>query len=178
MPLKLLIPLFIILAIIIKLDSKGPVFYSQERIGKDGKPFTIYKFRTMVQDAEKFGPALAKDNDPRVTRVGKFLRKTRLDELPQFYNVLRGDMSLVGPRPERKYFIDQIIQRAPEYLHLLKVRPGITSIGQVKYGYAENIDQLVDRMKYDLIYIQEFSLLLDFKIMLYTIKVVIEGRGK
>ncbi len=171
-------PLFVIIAILIKLDSKGPVFYTQERIGKNGKPFTIYKFRSMYVDAEKHGPALSSENDPRVTRVGRFLRRLRLDELPQFFNVLKGDMSLVGPRPERRYYIDQIVKKAPEYLHLLKVRPGITSLGQVKFGYAENVDQMIERMKYDLLYLKNFSLILDLKILLYTIIVVLERKGK
>jgi len=176
--LTLFSPFLLLIAILIKLDSKGPVFYTQERIGKNGKPFTIYKFRTMYVDAEKTGPALATDNDPRITRVGRFLRKTHLDEFPQFFNILKGDMSLVGPRPERQYFIDQILQHAPEYKYLLRVRPGLTSLGQVKFGYAENIQQMIERMKYDLLYIQNFSLSLDLKILLYTILVVIEGRGK
>lgn len=171
-------PFLIIIAILIKLDSQGPIFYTQERIGKNGKPFTIYKFRTMYVDAEKNGPALATDNDPRITRVGRFLRKTRLDEFPQFFNIIKGDMSLVGPRPERQYFIDQIVQRAPEYRYLLRVRPGLTSLGQVKYGYAENIDQMIERMKYDLLYIENYSLSLDLKILFYTVIVVLEGRGK
>ncbi len=176
--LILMLPLFIIIAIAIKLNSPGPVFFKQERIGKDGKPFMMYKFRSMVKDAEKYGPALAQDEDPRVTKVGKFLRKTRLDEIPQFFNVLKGDMSLVGPRPERQYYIQQIVEKAPEYMHLLKVRPGITGVGQVKHGYAANLDELINKMKWDLIYIEKFSLLLDLKILIETFRVVIEGRGR
>lgn len=176
--LILLSPLYAFLAIGVKMSSKGPIFYSHERIGMYEKPFTIYKFRSMYTDAEKCGPALSSKNDPRITKFGLFMRKARLDELPQFYNVLIGDMSLVGPRPERQYFIDQIVQRAPHYVYLLKVRPGITSWGQVKYGYAENVDQMIERLKYDILYIENMSLYVDFKIMIYTIKIILERSGK
>ncbi|MCD4834289.1 MAG: sugar transferase [Bacteroidales bacterium] len=169
-------PIFIFLAIGIKLTSKGPVFYSHERIGQFGKPFTLYKFRSMYTDAEKNGPALSSKNDNRITPFGKFMRKAKLDELPNFYNVLKGDMSLVGPRPERKYYIDQIIEKAPHYLHLQKIKPGITSWGQVKYGYAENVEQMINRLKYDILYIENMSVYVDFKIMIYTILKILKGK--
>ncbi|MDD2550612.1 MAG: sugar transferase [Bacteroidales bacterium] len=175
--LVILFPLNAIIAIAIKLSSRGPVFYSQERVGQYGKPFNIYKFRTMTIDAEKDGPALSTKHDKRITRIGRFLRKTRLDEIPNFWNVLKGEMSLVGPRPERQFYIDKIVEKAPHYLHLQKVRPGITSWGQVKFGYAENVDQMVERLKFDLIYIENMSLYVDFKILIYTIITVFKGKG-
>ncbi|MFZ6051141.1 sugar transferase [Halocola ammonii] len=174
----ILSPVFLAIALAVKLNSRGPVFFVQERIGKNGKPFDIYKFRTMVQNAEADGPQLARENDCRITSVGKFLRKTRLDEIPQFFNVLKGDMSLVGPRPEREFFIQKIMVEAPHYRHLQKVRPGITSWGQVKYGYAENVEQMIHRLKYDVLYIENMSLAVDLKILLYTILTVVKGDGK
>ena len=174
----ILSPLYIFLATGVKLSSKGPVIYSHERIGRYGKPFTIYKFRSMYIDAEKHGPQLSSKDDTRITPFGLFMRRSRLDELPQFFNVLIGDMSLVGPRPERQYYIDRIVEQAPHYYHLQKVRPGITSWGQVKFGYAENVEQMIERLKYDIIYIENMSLYNDMKILIYTIKTVISGKGR
>ena len=138
----------------------------------------MHKFRSMYVDAEQAGPALSKDNDPRITPFGHFMRKVRLDEIPQFYNVLRGTMSLVGPRPERQFYIDQIVKRAPEYLLLQRVKPGITSWGQVRYGYASNVDEMVERLRYDLLYLDNMSLTTDLKILLYTVIIIFQGRGK
>lgn len=172
-------PVFLIFALITRFTSRGPILYSQERIGKWGKPFRIYKFRSMYIDAEATGPALsAGQNDPRITPWGRFMRKTRLDELPQFYNVLIGDMSVVGPRPERQYFIDQIIERSPEYRILLTVKPGITSIGQIKYGYAENVEEMIQRLRYDLQYLKNVSLSYDVWLIMQTVRVMMQGRGK
>ena len=176
--LILLSPVYLVTAIIVKATSPGPIFYAQERIGHLGKPFKMHKFRSMYVDAEEAGPALSKDDDPRITPFGRFMRKVRLDEIPQFYNVLRGTMSLVGPRPERQYYIDQIVKRAPEYMLLQLVKPGITSWGQVKYGYASNVDQMVERLRYDLLYLDNMSLTTDLKILLYTVIIIFEGRGK
>jgi exopolysaccharide biosynthesis polyprenyl glycosylphosphotransferase len=175
--LLITLPLSVILAIGIKVSSKGPIIYSHERIGRYGKPFIIYKFRSMYLDAEKNGPGLSSKTDERITPFGKFMRKMRFDEIPNFLNVLKGDMSLVGPRPERKHFIDQIVQTAPHYMHLLKVKPGITSWGQVKYGYAENVEQMIHRLKYDLIYLDNMSLYVDFKIMIYTTLTILKRKG-
>ncbi len=174
----LLLPVYLYIALRVRISSKGPIFFTQERVGINGKPFRIIKFRSMYTDAEKNGPQLCTDGDNRITPWGRTMRKLRLDELPQFWNVLKGDMSLVGPRPERQFYIDQIVPRAPHFKHLLKVRPGITSWGQVKYGYASNVDQMIQRLKYDLLYIENMSLALDFKIMFYTILVVLQAKGK
>ncbi len=174
----LLMPLYFFVSFLIKQNSKGPIFFLQERIGKNGIPFKIIKFRTMFVNAEINGPQLSSTNDSRITSVGNFLRKTRIDEFPQFINVLKGDMSLVGPRPERQFYIDQIIQKEPHYLQLTSVRPGITSWGQVKFGYAENVNEMIRRMKYDLLYLKNRSLSLDFKIMFYTLITIIKAKGK
>lgn len=176
--LIVLSPLFIFLAILVKSSSRGAIFYLQERIGKNGRPFKIIKYRTMVVDAEKAGPQLSSTHDCRITKTGRFMRKSRLDEFPQFWNVLVGEMSLVGPRPERQFYIDKITEIEPQFLELTKVRPGITSWGQVKYGYAENIEQMLARMKFDLLYLKTRTLSLDFKIMLYTILIIFKGSGK
>lgn len=175
--LILLSPVFAAIAIAIKCNSPGPIFYSQERIGLRKKPFTIYKFRSMTSDAEDSGPALSSSNDSRITSVGRILRKYRIDEFPQFWNVLKGDMSLVGPRPEREFYIRQIIKKAPYYTLIHQVRPGITSLGMVKHGYASNVDQMIERLQYDLIYLENVSLTVDLKILMYTVSTVINGRG-
>lgn len=175
--LVVLSPVLLWLAFLVKRSSPGPIIYSQERIGLKQKPFKIYKFRTMRTDAEKDGPRLSGDSDSRITPVGKFLRKYRLDELPQFWNVLKGDMSIVGPRPERAFFIEQIVKKAPYYVLVNQVRPGITSWGMVKYGYASTVDQMVERTRYDLIYMANMSLYVDMKILIYTVKTVVTGKG-
>ncbi len=175
--LILLSPMYLYIALRVKRDSPGAVFFRQERIGYMGRPFNIYKFRTMYVDAESGGPQLSSEDDSRVTPFGRVLRKYRLDEFPQFWNVLKGDMSIVGPRPERKFFIDQIVKKAPYYYLLHNVKPGITSLGMVKYGYAGDVEKMIERLRYDVLYYENMSLALDITILFYTVKTVLTGKG-
>ncbi len=175
--LILLSPIMLLIAIVIRLTSKGPIIYSQERIGEQRKPFRIYKFRSMIVEAESTGPQLSSSSDIRITPFGHFMRKYRLDEFPQFWNVIKGDMSIVGPRPEREYYINRIVKKAPYYSLVFQVKPGITSWGMVKFGYASTISQMVERTKFDLLYINNMSIALDLKIMIYTIRTVVTGAG-
>ncbi len=174
----LALPLALFTAIAIKLDSRGPIFYTQERVGKNGVPFTIIKFRSMCTDAEKDGPQWSGTGDARITRVGKWIRKARLDELPQFINVLRGEMSFVGPRAERAFFVEQLSQQVPFYNQRHLVEPGLTGWAQVNYGYGSSVEDALQKFQYDLYYIKNASLLFDLWIMLKSVKIVLLGRGQ
>jgi exopolysaccharide biosynthesis polyprenyl glycosylphosphotransferase len=171
-------PLIIFLVAAIKLDSSGPVFYKQERVGYRGKIFKVWKFRSMIVDAEKHtGPVWAGENDSRITRVGRIMRKMRFDEIPQLYNILRGDMSIVGPRPEREFFVEKFKKDIPYYPLRLKVKPGLTGWAQIKHRYDRSLDDVREKLKYDLYYIENMSLNMDFKIIIATVFVVLGRKG-
>ena len=175
--LVLALPLMVLVAFAVRLDSPGPIFFRQDRVGRGGREFTLWKFRSMRTDAEAQGARWAVTGDPRITRVGRFIRKTRLDELPQLWNVLIGDMSLVGPRPERRMFVDQLLERSPFYEQRLVVRPGLTGWAQIKAPYASTFEESIEKLKFDLYYIKNMSVLLDISILLSTARIVLLGRG-
>jgi len=176
--LVLFLPVMLVVMVLIKLGSPGPIFHRQERVGQGGRPFTIWKFRSMYQDAEKHsGPMWAQRNDKRVTKVGRFLRRTRLDELPQLYNVLRGDMSLVGPRPERPHFVEELAEKIPFYQLRHAVKPGVTGWAQIKYEYGSSVQDAIEKLQYDLFYIKHMSCLLDVLVMFETVKTVLVRKG-
>lgn len=167
-----------LVAIIIWLESGEKTFFKQERIGKNGTPFNIFKFKSMKGVSPVNDPLLSKDEEARITKFGYFIRKYRIDEFPQFYNVLKGDMSIVGPRPERQYFLDEMIKHIPKYKEIQKLKPGITSLGQIKYGYADTLKQMLKRARYDLIYLDNLTFWTDIKVIIATIKIVFQGKGK
>ena len=172
-------PLILICWLLIKAEDRGPAIYRQERIGRFGKPFYIYKFRSMRMDAEKFGPQLSHGggkDDPRLTKVGKFLRAHHLDELPQLWNVFTGDMAFIGPRPERKYFIDQVLEYDKRYTYLYQIRPGVTSYATLYNGYTDTMEKMLRRLEYDLYYLGHRSWLLDFKILVKTFLKIVFGK--
>ena len=175
--LILLLPVILLLALVIKISDRGPVIYSQKRIGKNGKSFTIYKFRSMHPGSEEGTTLISSKNDERISKIGRFMRKHKFDEIPNFINVLKGEMSLVGPRPEQQYFIDKIILQAPEYRLMHTIIPGITSWGQVKCGYASNVEQMIERLDYDIYYLKNRSIWFDTKIILHTIAIIFKGKG-
>lgn len=175
--LILLLPVIIILALSIKLTGDGPVIYTQKRIGRNGKTFEIYKFRSMYSDKDQGYILLSDRNDKRITRLGRFMRKHKFDEIPNFINVLKGEMSIIGPRPEQQFFIDQILEKDPRYKSLQMIKPGITSWGQVKFGYASNVEEMIKRMEYDLFYLENRSIRFDLKIAFCTLGIIFTGKG-
>jgi sugar transferase (PEP-CTERM system associated) len=177
--LMLLFPLMMLTAIIIKLDSRGPIFFSQERMGENRKPYMMHKFRSMRYDAEECtGPVWARENDDRITKIGHFIRKTRIDEIPQLWNILKGEMSFVGPRPEREHFVKELEEIIPYYRERFSVKPGLTGWAQVSYGYGATVDDAIEKLNYELFYIKNMSILMDIMIVARTVKTVIFGMGR